>query len=179
MLLLIPFSPSVDLQAMARVHRDGQKRPVFIYRFLTTGMIDEKIYQRQVTKQGLSDSLMDSKAAGSSFSLEELRDLFRCHEDTDCLTHDMLLCTCKDDGQNQIDCNGQGDDDDSAKSSDFDDEDIQVSWMKASQVQQQDIEKVCIVISLRSAMLKMTEAKANKHESSSNIRPRRIRSRRE
>lgn len=34
---------------------DGQKRPVFIYRFLTAGTIDEKIFQRQVTKLGLSD----------------------------------------------------------------------------------------------------------------------------
>ncbi|CCG83171.1 putative DsDNA-dependent ATPase [Taphrina deformans PYCC 5710] len=132
------WNPSVDLQAMARVHRDGQKRPVFIYRFLTTGMIDEKIYQRQVTKQGLSDSLMDLKSAGSSFSLEELRDLFRCHKDTDCLTHDMLLCHCKHDGQNQVDCNEE---DVAEKSSDCDDEDVPVSWMKASQVQQEDIEK--------------------------------------
>lgn len=53
------WNPSVDLQAMARVHRDGQKRPVFIYRLLLTGTIDEKIYQRQITKQGLADSFMD------------------------------------------------------------------------------------------------------------------------
>lgn len=34
-----------DLQAQARIHRDGQKRPVHIYRLLTTGTIEEKIYQ--------------------------------------------------------------------------------------------------------------------------------------
>lgn len=34
---------------------DGQKRPVFIYRLVTAGAIDEKIFQRQVTKIGLSD----------------------------------------------------------------------------------------------------------------------------
>lgn len=38
---------------------DGQKRPVYIYRFLTTNAIDEKIYQRQITKTGLSDQMMD------------------------------------------------------------------------------------------------------------------------
>jgi len=37
------------------LYSDGQKRPVFIYRFLTAGTIDEKIYQRQVTKLGLSN----------------------------------------------------------------------------------------------------------------------------
>jgi hypothetical protein len=55
---------------------DGQKRSVYIYRFLTTGTIDgeilsafftnlianvpyaEKIYQRQITKLGLSSSTL-------------------------------------------------------------------------------------------------------------------------
>lgn len=41
------------------VKSDGQKRPVYIYRFLTTNAIDEKIYQRQITKTGLSDQMMD------------------------------------------------------------------------------------------------------------------------
>ena len=31
----IDWNPANDLQAMARVWRDGQKRTVFIYRFLT------------------------------------------------------------------------------------------------------------------------------------------------
>ena len=124
---------------MARIHRDGQKKPVFIYRFLTTGMIDEKIYQRQVTKQGLSDALMDAKVSGSSFSLQELRDLFRCHEDTQCLTHDMLSCPCKNDGLNQL----ENDDDADNDSSESDCEEGG-SWIKASQVKQQPMGKVCL-----------------------------------
>ncbi|KAG9095961.1 helicase, partial [Ceratobasidium sp. 370] len=66
------WNPSHDLQSMARIHRDGQKRPVFIYRLITAGTIDEKIYQRQVTKLGLSNSLISEAAvtdkAGSSKS---------------------------------------------------------------------------------------------------------------
>ena len=31
----VDWNPSNDLQAMARIHRDGQKRQVYIYRFLT------------------------------------------------------------------------------------------------------------------------------------------------
>lgn len=29
------WNPSTDAQAMARIHRDGQKRKVFIYRFIS------------------------------------------------------------------------------------------------------------------------------------------------
>lgn len=52
------WNPANDLQAMGRIHRDGQTKPCFIYRLVTTGTIDEKIFQRQITKMGLADSLM-------------------------------------------------------------------------------------------------------------------------
>ena len=42
------WNPANDGQAMARIHRDGQRRPCHIYRFLLTGVMDEKIFQRQV-----------------------------------------------------------------------------------------------------------------------------------
>jgi len=87
---------------MARCHRDGQKRPVFVYRFLTAGAIDEKIYQRQVTKLALSDSLIGSGTMNSksdSFTRKDLRDIFRIHMDTGCNTHDLLECECDNSGQ--------------------------------------------------------------------------------
>jgi DNA repair and recombination protein RAD54B len=90
----IDWNPATDLQAMARIHRDGQKLPVKIYRFLVQGSIDEKIYQRQVMKMGLANAVVDNKASASSFSREELRDLFRLDEREGCQTHDLLGCTC-------------------------------------------------------------------------------------
>jgi DNA repair and recombination protein RAD54B len=90
----IDWNPATDLQAMARIHRDGQKLPVKIYRFLVQGSIDEKIYQRQVMKMGLANAVVDNKASASSFSKEELRDLFRLDEREGCQTHDLLGCTC-------------------------------------------------------------------------------------
>ncbi|KAH6681986.1 SNF2 family N-terminal domain-containing protein [Halenospora varia] len=91
----VDWNPAVDMQAMARIHRDGQKMPVKIYRFLMAGGLDEKIFQRQVTKLGLADSVVDGKKNEASFSPEELRDLFRLDANPGCQTHDLLGCECK------------------------------------------------------------------------------------
>jgi SNF2 family DNA or RNA helicase len=40
------WNPASDAQALARVWRDGQKKMCFIYRFIATGTIEEKIFQR-------------------------------------------------------------------------------------------------------------------------------------
>ena len=90
----LDWNPATDLQAMARVHRDGQKRPCYIYRLLTQGALDEKIFQRQVSKIGLADSIVDGKSGVSGFTGDELRDLFRLDESDDCQTHKLLSCSC-------------------------------------------------------------------------------------
>jgi DNA repair and recombination protein RAD54B len=86
----VDWNPATDLQAMARIHRDGQKKPCYIYRFLIKGAIDEKIFQRQVTKTGLADSIVDSKKTGQQFTHEELRDLFRLDEGEACQSSEYL-----------------------------------------------------------------------------------------
>jgi DNA repair and recombination protein RAD54B len=71
-------------------------------------MMDEKIFQRQITKQGLADSFMvrfvplpltqDGKGSkGNTFSLEELKNFFSVRE-TVCDTHDLLACPCNGNG---------------------------------------------------------------------------------
>ncbi|RLW13469.1 hypothetical protein DV515_00000405, partial [Chloebia gouldiae] len=92
----IDWNPATDIQAMARVWRDGQKHAVHIYRLLTTGSIEEKIYQRQISKQDLSGAVVDlSKTSEHThFSIEELKNLFTLHEDSSCVTHDLLECDC-------------------------------------------------------------------------------------
>ncbi|KAF2997839.1 helicase [Curvularia kusanoi] len=91
----IDWNPATDLQSMARIHRDGQKLPCKVYRFLVQGSLDEKIYQRQVMKMGLANAVVDNKQSASSFSKDELRDLFRLDDRATCQTHDLLGCTCE------------------------------------------------------------------------------------
>ena len=52
------WNPAVDVQAMSRVWREGQQRPVFIYRFIASGYIEDAIIQRQESKVGLASGVM-------------------------------------------------------------------------------------------------------------------------
>ncbi|XP_063113641.1 DNA repair and recombination protein RAD54B isoform X1 [Cavia porcellus] len=92
----IDWNPATDIQAMSRVWRDGQKHAVHIYRLLTTGTIEEKIYQRQISKQALSGAVVDLTKTSEhiQFSVEELKNLFTLHENSHCVTHDLLDCEC-------------------------------------------------------------------------------------
>ncbi|KAG8223054.1 hypothetical protein J437_LFUL002002 [Ladona fulva] len=90
------WNPANDDQAMARVWRDGQKKPCFVYRFLATGTIEEKILQRQSHKKALSSSVVDNEEdVARHFSRDELRDLFRRDpkaKDIASDTHEKLKC---------------------------------------------------------------------------------------
>jgi len=103
----VDWNPATDDQAMARIHREGQKRHCKIYRFLVKGCLEERIWQRQVVKRGLADSILEggggaggSGGGGSSkngvaqFSVEELRDLFRLDESEGLRTHELIGCLC-------------------------------------------------------------------------------------
>ncbi|GAB1212261.1 hypothetical protein ATERTT37_001393 [Aspergillus terreus] len=90
----VDWNPATDIQAMARIHRDGQKRACRIYRILLKGSLEEKIWQRQVTKLGLADSVMEHKDGMAQFSRDELRDLFRLDQESRCQTHELLGCDC-------------------------------------------------------------------------------------
>ncbi|XP_050539262.1 DNA repair and recombination protein RAD54-like isoform X1 [Daktulosphaira vitifoliae] len=88
------WNPANDDQAMARVWRDGQKKPCFVYRFLATGTIEEKMMQRQAHKKALSSSVVDCEEdVARHFSASELRALFFLHQNTISDTHDKIKCT--------------------------------------------------------------------------------------
>ncbi|CDI80324.1 DNA repair protein rad54, putative [Eimeria praecox] len=91
------WNPANDKQALARVWRDGQKKTCYIYRFFSTGTIEEKIYQRQICKDGLSAMLVSEgeNQIKDSLSTDIVKDLFQLRE-TRSDTHDMLQCQrCK------------------------------------------------------------------------------------
>ncbi|NWR42599.1 RAD54 protein, partial [Regulus satrapa] len=87
------WNPANDEQAMARVWRDGQKKMCYIYRLLSTGTIEEKIFQRQTHKKALSSCVVDEEQdVERHFSLGELKELFTLNETTTSDTHDKIKC---------------------------------------------------------------------------------------
>ncbi|KAJ5976251.1 hypothetical protein N7481_009958 [Penicillium waksmanii] len=98
------WNPAADQQALARVWRDGQKKDCFVYRFIATGSIEEKIFQRQSHKQSLSSCVVDAaEDVERHFSLESLRELFQFKPETRSDTHDTFKCKrCRPDGTQYI-----------------------------------------------------------------------------
>jgi len=98
------WNPAADQQALARVWRDGQKKDCFVYRFIATGSIEEKIFQRQSHKQSLSSCVVDSaEDVERHFTLDSLKELFQYKPGTTSDTHDSFKCKrCKPDGKQYI-----------------------------------------------------------------------------
>lgn len=103
------WNPAFDNQAMARIWRDGQKKDCSVYRLVTTGTVEEKVYQRQMLKGELAACVnhpgIDQKQSKGtskdkewgSFTKEEIKELFDLHVGTSCMTADQLGNAYQDD----------------------------------------------------------------------------------
>jgi superfamily II DNA or RNA helicase len=58
------WNPAVEEQATARAHRIGQDKPVFVYKLMTQGTVEEKILALQARKKGLADQLITGGKGG-------------------------------------------------------------------------------------------------------------------
>jgi DNA excision repair protein ERCC-6-like len=74
------WNPAVDNQAVDRAFRIGQKQDVLCYRLMTCNTIEEKMYRRQVFKEGLVRSVIEDKSMNVYSSGHDLMDVFELQD---------------------------------------------------------------------------------------------------
>ncbi|KAH9625999.1 hypothetical protein KSS87_016812 [Heliosperma pusillum] len=70
------WNPSTDMQARERAWRIGQRRDVTVYRLITRGTIEEKVYHRQIYKHFLTNKILKNPQQRRFFKARDLKDLF-------------------------------------------------------------------------------------------------------
>ncbi|KAB2597160.1 DNA excision repair protein ERCC-6-like [Pyrus ussuriensis x Pyrus communis] len=70
------WNPSTDNQSVDRAYRIGQNKDVIVYRLMTCGTVEEKIYRKQIYKGGLFKTATEHKEQIRYFSQQDLCELF-------------------------------------------------------------------------------------------------------
>jgi SNF2 family DNA or RNA helicase len=67
----------VEDQATDRVHRIGQDKPVFVYKLVTQGTVEERMIELQERKRALASGILDARdAAGPLLDATDIERLF-------------------------------------------------------------------------------------------------------
>lgn len=71
------WNPAVERQATDRAHRLGQAKPVFVYKLIAEGTVEEKITTLQAKKLAMATALLsDSAKPDGAIQAQDLDDLF-------------------------------------------------------------------------------------------------------
>ena len=75
------WNPCHDSQAVCRIYRYGQTQRCHIYRLVTDGSLERKIYDRQINKQGMSNRIVDEMNPDAYLHSKDINSLLCLEED--------------------------------------------------------------------------------------------------
>ncbi|KAL8146962.1 protein CHROMATIN REMODELING 8 [Apium graveolens] len=75
------WNPSTDMQARERAWRIGQTKDVTVFRLITRGTIEEKVYHRQIYKHFLTNKILKNPQQKRFFKSRDMKDLFILTDD--------------------------------------------------------------------------------------------------
>jgi SNF2 family DNA or RNA helicase len=79
----LDWNPATDAQVLARIWREGQLKPCFIYRLISAFTVEEKILQRQMSKNDLAAAVSGKDTPDTPrLSRAELLELFSMDPET-------------------------------------------------------------------------------------------------
>lgn len=73
----VGWNPSHNNQAIYRIFRFGQRKTTYIYRLVAHGTMEQGIYERCITKEGMSRRVVDKKQISNQFQRKDLENLYR------------------------------------------------------------------------------------------------------
>lgn len=71
------WNPAAEQQASDRAHRIGQDKQVFVYKLISRGTVEEKIYNMQQQKSELASALLATDNSGLKLSEHQWQDLLK------------------------------------------------------------------------------------------------------
>ncbi|TFH34845.1 MAG: ATP-dependent helicase, partial [Bacteroidia bacterium] len=69
------WNPAAEMQALNRAHRIGQEKSVFVYKYISTGSIEEKIVRLQERKSKIAETFISSNNPLKDININEILEL--------------------------------------------------------------------------------------------------------